>query len=77
MKYWILIFYPPRKPWEGKSVPKSQLGWLFLEFGKGKATKENSAIFWFDFKFFLGSGDGLTKVLPNILMFHPILQYSS
>ena len=46
VKTWIVIFYPSRKPWGGKSVPKSPLGWFFLVFGEGKATKENSSIFW-------------------------------
>ena len=27
--------------------PKSHLGWFFLVFGEGKATKENISIFWF------------------------------
>ena len=43
----ILIFYLSTKAWEEKSLPKSHLGWFFLVFGKGKATKENMSIFWF------------------------------
>ena len=43
----ILIFYLSIKAWEEKSLPKSHLGWFFLAFGEGKATKENMSIFWF------------------------------
>ena len=43
----ILIFYLSIKAWEEKSLPKSHLGWFFLVFGEGKATKENMSIFWF------------------------------
>ena len=43
----ILIFYLFIKAWEEKSLPKSHLGWFFLVFGEGKATKENMSIFWF------------------------------
>ena len=43
----ILIFYLSLKAWEEKSLPKSHLGWFFLVFGGGKATKENMSIFWF------------------------------
>ena len=43
----ILIFYLSIKAWEEKSLPKSHLGWFFLVFGEGKATKENISIFWF------------------------------
>ena len=43
----ILIFYLSIKAWEEKSLPKSQLGWFFLVFYEGKATKENISIFWF------------------------------
>ena len=43
----ILIFYLSLKAWEEKSLPKSHLGWSFLVFGEGKATKENISIFWF------------------------------
>ena len=43
----ILIFYLSIKAWEEKSLPKSYLGWFFLVFGEGKATKENISIFWF------------------------------
>ena len=35
----ILIFYLSIKAWGEKSLPKSHLGWLFLAFGEGKATK--------------------------------------
>ena len=43
----ILIFYLSINAWEEKSLPKSHLGWFFLEFGEGKVTKENTLIFWF------------------------------
>ena len=43
----ILNFYLSIKAWEEKSLPKSHLGWFFLVFGEGKATKENISIFWF------------------------------
>ena len=43
----ILIFYLSIKAWEEKSLPKSHLGWFFVVFGEGKATKENMSIFWF------------------------------
>ena len=43
----ILIFYLSIKAWEEKSLPKFHLGWFFLVFGEGKATKENMSIFWF------------------------------
>ena len=43
----ILIFYLSIKAWEEKSFPKSHLGWFFLVFGEGKATKEKMSIFWF------------------------------
>ena len=43
----ILIFYLSIKDWEEKSLPRSHLGWFFLVFGEGKATKENMSIFWF------------------------------
>ena len=43
----ILIFYLSIKDWEEKSLPKSHLGWFFLVFGEGKATKENMSIFSF------------------------------
>ena len=43
----ILNFYLSIKAWEEKSLPKSHLGWFFLVFGEGKATKENMSIFWF------------------------------
>ena len=43
----ILIFYLSIRAWEEKSLPKSLLGWFFLVFGEGKATKENMSIFWF------------------------------
>ena len=43
----ILIFYLSIKAWEEKSLPKSHLGWFFLVFDEGKATKENISIFWF------------------------------
>ena len=43
----ILIFYLSIKAWEEKSFPKSLLGWFFLVFGEGKATKEDMSIFWF------------------------------
>ena len=43
----ILIFYLSLKAWEEKSLPKCHLGWFFLVFGEGKATKENMSIFWF------------------------------
>ena len=43
----ILIFYVSIKAWEEISLPKTQLGWSFLVFGEGKATKENISIFWF------------------------------
>ena len=43
----ILIFYLSIKAWEEKSLPKSHLGWFFLVFGEGEATKENMSIFWF------------------------------
>ena len=36
----ILIFYLSLKAWEEKSLPKSHLGWFYLVFGEGKATKE-------------------------------------
>ena len=36
----ILIFYLSIKAWEEKSLPKSHLGWFYLVFGEGKATKE-------------------------------------
>ena len=36
----ILIFYLSIKAWEQKSLPKSHLGWFFLVFGEGKATKK-------------------------------------
>ena len=42
-----LIFYLSLKAWEEKSSLKSHLGWFFLVFGEGKATKENISIFWF------------------------------
>jgi len=42
-----LIFYLSIKAWEEKSLPKSHLGWFFLVFHEGKATKENMSIFWF------------------------------
>ena len=35
------------KAWEEKSLHKSHLGWFFLVFGEGKATKEKISIFWF------------------------------
>ena len=41
----ILIFYLSIKAWEEKSLPKSHLGWFFLVFGEGKATKENMPFF--------------------------------
>ena len=41
----ILIFYLSIKAWEEKSLPKSHLGWFFLVFDEGKATKENISIF--------------------------------
>ena len=41
----ILIFYLFIKAWREKSLTKSHLGWFFLVFGKGKATKENISIF--------------------------------
>ena len=41
----ILIFYLSIKVWDEKSLPNSHLGWLFLVFGEGKATKENLSIF--------------------------------
>ena len=41
----ILIFYLSTKAWEEKSLPKSHLGWFFLVFSEGKATKENMSIF--------------------------------
>ena len=44
---WILIFYLSIKAWKEKSLPKSHLGWFFLVFGEGKATKESMSIFWF------------------------------
>ena len=43
----ILMFYLSLKAWEEKSLPKSHLGWSFLVFGEGKATKEDMSIFWF------------------------------
>ena len=43
----ILIFYLSIKAWEEKCLPKSHLGWSFLVFSEGKATKENISIFWF------------------------------
>ena len=43
----ILIFYLSIETWEEKSLPKSHLGWFFLVFGEGKATKETMSIFWF------------------------------
>ena len=43
----ILIFYISINAWEEKSLPKSHLGWFFLVFGEGKATKEIMSIFWF------------------------------
>ena len=43
----MLIFYLSIKAWEEKSLPKFRLGWSFLAFGEGKATKENMSIFWF------------------------------
>ena len=43
----ILIFYHSIKAWGEKSLPKSHLGWFFLVFGEGKATKKNISIFWF------------------------------
>ena len=43
----ILIFYLFIKACEEKSLPKSHLGWYFLVFGEGKATKEYISIFWF------------------------------
>ena len=43
----ILIFYLSIKAWEEKSLPKSHLGWFFLVFGEGKATKKNMSISWF------------------------------
>ena len=43
----ILIFYLSIKAWGEKSLPKSHLGWFFLVFGVGKATKQNISIFWF------------------------------
>ena len=43
----ILIFYLSIKAGEEKSLPKFHLGWFFLVFGEGKATKENMSIFWF------------------------------
>ena len=43
----ILIFHLFIKSWEEKSLPKSHLGWFFLVFDEGKATKENISIFWF------------------------------
>ena len=43
----ILNFYLSIKAWEEKSLPKSYLGWFFLEFGEGKVAKENISIFWF------------------------------
>ena len=43
----ILNFYLSIKAWEEKSLPKSHLGWFFLVFQEGKATKENMSIFWF------------------------------
>ena len=33
------------KGWEEKSLPKSNVGWFFLVFGEGKATKKNIAFF--------------------------------
>ena len=36
----ILIFYLSVKAWEEKYLPKSHLGWFFLVFGEGKATKK-------------------------------------
>ena len=36
----ILIFYLSIKAWEEKYLPKSHLGWFFLVFGEGKATKK-------------------------------------
>ena len=42
----ILISYLSINAWEEKSLPKSHLGWFFLAFGEGKATKENILLFW-------------------------------
>ena len=41
----ILIFYLSVKAWEEKHLPKSHLGWFFLVFSEGKATKKNMSIF--------------------------------
>ncbi|MCO0615457.1 hypothetical protein M8756_19510 [Lutimaribacter sp. EGI FJ00015] len=41
----ILIFYLSIKAWEEKSLPKSHLGWFFLVFGEGKATKKRFHFF--------------------------------
>ena len=41
----ILIFYLSIKAWEEKSLPKSHLGWFFLVFGEGKATKKKCHFF--------------------------------
>ena len=47
----ILIFYLSMKAWEEKSLPTSHLGWFFLVFGEGNATKENIAFFLVDLTF--------------------------
>ena len=39
------------KAWEEKSLPTSHLGWFFLVFGEGNATKENVAFFLVDLTF--------------------------
>ena len=43
----ILTFYLSIEDWEQKSLPNSHLGWFFLVFGEGKATKKNMSMFWF------------------------------
>ena len=44
---WILIFYLSLKAWEEISLPKSHLGWFYLVFSEGKATKGKIQFFRF------------------------------
>ena len=64
---WILIFYLSIKAWEEKFLPKSHLGWFFLVFGEGKATKENMSIFWFIWP--LKNGNAQGRLTINIVSF--------
>ena len=39
------MFYLSLKAWEEKSLPKSHLGWFYLVFSEGRATKGKNSIF--------------------------------